>query len=471
MPKKYHLETSPTPARHLAPGPSSILDWEEGCRKCHRCVRWQCPYGVYLHRDVDPFSLADTADSLCKHCFQCVQSCPMRLVSQAVNPEYTRLGDDYWTPDVLSRIYYQAETGLIPVSGAGYGGPFTGPGFDAMWTDMSEIVRPTRDGIHGREYISTAVDLGRKPEFVRIEPGGGWSETDACFVESPLPFILGLPQGRRLSPPVVSALAGAAEEMRAFCLIPYKYLNDLPKFSADFTALHLNREQLDLDPADFRRFPLVQADEADGVEAWVKRLKNSNPGQIVMVRLPFGPGVQERLEPLIQAGADIFHLWADAHGRQPGLDGPDEAKPFLKEMLREIHMTLVDLGLRDRVTLLVSGGLALAEHTAKAIVCGADAVVLDLALWAALECRLCPDCLDRRVCPVELETVPLDWAVRRLKNLMGAWRNQLLEVLGAMGLREIRRLRGEVGRAMFFEQLEEESFAPIFGWRKGQSLK
>ncbi len=27
---------------------------------------------------------------------------------------------------------------------------------------MSEIVRPTRDGIHGREYISTSVDLGRK---------------------------------------------------------------------------------------------------------------------------------------------------------------------------------------------------------------------------------------------------------------------------------------------------------------------
>ena len=26
-----------------------------------------------------------------------------------------------------------------------------------MWTDMSEIVRPTRDGIHGREYISTSV--------------------------------------------------------------------------------------------------------------------------------------------------------------------------------------------------------------------------------------------------------------------------------------------------------------------------
>ncbi len=39
---------------------------------------------------------------------------------------------------------------------------------------------------------------------------------------------------------------------------------------------------------------------------------------------------------------------------------------------------------------------------------------------------------------------------------MAAWRDQLLEVLGAMGLKDIRRLRGETGRAMFLEELEKE---------------
>jgi hypothetical protein len=52
-------------------------------------------------------------------------------------------------------------------------------------------------------------------------------------------------------------------------------------------------------------------------------------------------------------------------------------------------------------------------------------------------------------------------------NLMGAWNNQLLEVLGAMGLREVRRLRGEVGRAMFFEDLEREIFATLFAVTQG----
>ena len=57
------------------------------------------------------------------------------------------------------------------------------------------------------------------------------------------------------------------------------------------------------------------------------------------------------------------------------------------------------------------------------------------------------------------------WGVQRVKNLLGSWRDQLLEVLGAMGLREVRRLRGEMGRAMFQRDLEEEAFAEIDGYR------
>jgi hypothetical protein len=88
-----------------------------------------------------------------------------------VNPEWRRLGDAYFTPDILSTTWYQAESGRIPVSGGGYGGPFSGAGFDSMWTDMSEIVRPTRDGIHGREYISTSVDIGRKLPHLSFADG------------------------------------------------------------------------------------------------------------------------------------------------------------------------------------------------------------------------------------------------------------------------------------------------------------
>ncbi|MFH1640015.1 MAG: hypothetical protein ABIB93_06910, partial [Chloroflexota bacterium] len=58
----------------------------------------------------------------------------------------------------------------------------------------------------------------------------------------------------------------------------------------------------------------------------------------------------------------------------------------------------------------------------------------------------------------------LDWGVQRLENMLASWRDQMLEVMGAMGLREVRRLRGEVGRAMFQPDLEKEAFQEISGY-------
>ena len=60
-----------------------------------------------------------------------------------------------------------------------------------------------------------------------------------------------------------------------------------------------------------------------------------------------------------------------------------------------------------------------------------------------------------------------DWAEQRLTNLCGSWRDQLLEILGAMGIREVRRLRGEFGRSMIVTHLEDEAFEGIEGYVSG----
>ena len=123
----------------------------------------------------------------CNSCFRCVQECTKGIFSRAINPEYRELGDEYWTSDVINCTWYQAHTGNIPVSGAGYRGPFVGKGFDSMWTDMSEIVRPTRDGIHGREYINTCIELSRRPDQLAFNDDGSLygDNTDAStFLES-----------------------------------------------------------------------------------------------------------------------------------------------------------------------------------------------------------------------------------------------------------------------------------------------
>ena len=154
---------------------------------------------------------------MCRNCFRCVQGCPRELVFKALNPQYTPVGRRLLDPGDIATTWYQAETGKIPVSGAGYGGPFSGEGFDSMWTDMSEIVRPTRDGIHGREYISTAIDLGRKPMFLAFDEAGELSFEPPPLMEIPLPVVLAEPplganpsRLRRLPPPPAQTLGTLA---------------------------------------------------------------------------------------------------------------------------------------------------------------------------------------------------------------------------------------------------------------------
>lgn len=116
--------------------------------------------------------------------------------------------------------------------------------------------------------------------------------------------------------------------------------------------------------------------------------------------------------------------------------------------------------MREKVSILASGGLAAAEHVPKSLICGADAVVLERALKVALGCHAGPDC---PVCPMTDGTIDADFAYWRVVNMIGAWRDQLLEVMGAMGIREARRLRGEIGRAIFYESAERDAFANING--------
>ena len=150
---------------------------------------------------------------------------------------------------------------------------------------------------------------------------------------------------------------------------------------------------------------------------------------------------------------------ADINGNQTGVENPG----FIKDIVRRIHTTLVKDGVRDELTLIAGGGIALAEHMAKQMLCGADLVTINMPLLISLECRFCKECRDGFGCPAHIEEVDSEYAAGRMTNLIAAWHDQLIEVMGAMGIRDARRLRGEAGRALFFEDLEEETFGRLFG--------
>jgi hypothetical protein len=207
---------------------------------------------------------------------------------------------------------------------------------------------------------------------------------------------------------------------------------------------------------------MIMVPDGDDIAGVTAALKQESPARIVAIRLRARQGVAGRIVELARLGAEVINLVFDKHGWEADASRPRHAC----DVLREAHQALVREGIRDEVTVMSSGGIALPEHMAKAIICGADLVAVDIPLIIAMECRLCGECERGEPCPVELEKIDPKHAVNRVVNLMGAWHSQLLEMLGAMGIREARRLRGERGRCMFFEDLERDAFGRIFGKRK-----
>jgi len=466
MPEKYHIESKSVPPRRPRIGKYGVVDWREDCANCHNCVKKACIYDRH-RQEMDYIRNLSDVDALffdCMGCFSCVQDCTKNLLSMALNPAYERLGNSYWTPDIIRTTWLQAETGKIPVSGAGYGGLFSGPGFDSMWTDMSEIVRPTRDGIHGREYISTSVDIGRKLSFLTFDDQA-LSAPLPQLVSLPLPVIFDMSPSCYSIPKLDVIKAGVAERTGLIavmdsCNVPLQD-NSLGDY-LPHTAIYLRPDDPLPKKELLEKTRLVEIADDAHVKGRIHELKNIHPGIVVSVRVELDSHGVERAIELAHENIEAVHVTADLNGDEIGTEHPR----FIKDMLLQIHTSLVESGKRDEITIIAGGGIALPEHVAKAIICGADLVSIDLPLMLALECHLCDRCETGRPCPAKLEDIEYDYGVNRMTNLLAAWHGQLIEVLGAMGMREIRRLRGETGRALFFEELEEETFGKFFGQRK-----
>ena len=102
----------------------------------------------------------------------------------------------------------------------------------------------------------------------------------------------------------------------------------------------------------------------------MKEIKKINPGVVVSVRVILDPQSEENVVALEGAGIEVLHLLADERGQERQASSPR----FIKDLIRNIHLRLVKEAKRDGLSLIFGGGIAMAEHVAKAIICGADAV-------------------------------------------------------------------------------------------------
>jgi len=408
-----------------------------------------CIYGTFGSPVGGFFPLPEN----CVGCLRCMTEHP-EMVTVTHNPEREKWGDDFLTPQMVDTIIHESATGAVPVKGQGYRGRMGGPGWDGMWTDMSEIVRPTRDGIHGREYISTDTDIGSRGTYVEFDEAGKLANPPPAYLSIPLPLIFDRPPLTVSSPAVPAIFSRAARRADTLALFPITTILERGLAGQHLVPIVVPGQQAMLSGLGFKP-RMVEVTDWD--QDLVKAIHHLDPGIITALRLPFGADLVTRLLKAIDRGAGVIHLTADYHGRDP-------RGRFVLDLIKEAHGHLVEASLRDSVTLLGSGGIAAAEHVPKAIICGLDAVALDTPLLAALHAPPVGQGADPLTSRFRVPRLKVEWGVQRLINLLGSWRDQLLEIMGAMGLREVRRLRGEMGRAMFQADLEKEAFGGIEGY-------
>ncbi|MDH5508555.1 MAG: glutamate synthase-related protein, partial [Anaerolineae bacterium] len=387
--QRYHIEGQPAPDIERWPSRFKVDVKKSGLAKLllKEIVHYRgnqevilsrpCMYGVFS----GPVGGFSPREQLCVGCLRCTTEFP-DFVTVRPNPERQQLGDAFFHFRHVDAITYESQTGQVPVKGAGYRGRFGGQGWDGMWTDMSEIVRPTRDGIHGREFISTQVDIGYKPDFLVFDGEGQPSGDVPNTFSVPIPILFDAP----VFPKVSAITAKAAAEIDTLALIPVN----------DMLAQKLAGPQIVpvLGPGDGGLIPEIKMSFTPRMvemESWSSQLfeeiKVDLPSSLICLRTPFVAA--EELLAYAEKGVQVFHLEADYHGR--GRDGV-----FVLDLIQEAHKAFVDAGIRDRVTLIGSGGMIAAEHIPKAIICGLDAVALDTPVLVALQAKFEGECASRR---------------------------------------------------------------------------
>jgi ferredoxin len=451
MYERYHLPKKELPLSERPFAKNAVIR-DVRCMNCGRCAE-QCIYGVHERDAKDPRVMAEPKAYLCKNCLRCVENCPQRALTVQYSNEYLSLGGGIWTPTRVTTIWNESQTGKLPVFGAGYRGKFAAPGYDAMWTDMSEIVRPTRDGIHGREYISTSVDLGKRVDHLEFDAEGKLLTQMPKTVELPLPTMMDVSRSADLLSTPFEGLIKAAATLGTLLFFPADAkLPEIPSNAVRSLAPVFLPGKTSVQTVTSPS--VVELSMSSGWKEDLAALRARFPDSIVAARVEAGEGIEMVALELISGGIDVIHLLYDEQGQEKG------TTRLAKDSLLAINKALAKESMRESVSIIAAGGLAAAEHVPKSLICGADAVVLEQALKVALGCHAGPSC---PVCPMDGTKVTTDDAYWRIVNMVGAWRDQLLEVMGAMGVREARRLRGEIGRAIFYEDAERDAFANIQG--------
>jgi glutamate synthase domain-containing protein 2 len=402
------------------------------------------------------------------------------------------MGDPRWSSDLILSTWHQAATGHAPPPHLESRRGASGGGFDRLLfkfeCELSPGPRP-----FGRGRIDTGLDLNRRGDGrpqVHIDIpvyGGGMSfgsvsihtilakaraavawNSFTCTGEGGYPDRL-QPYDDHVITQVATGLFGVREEtIQRVRMVEFKYAQGAkPGLGGHLLgdkntpAVARMREAV-AGNALFSPFPFHSVYSVEDHKKHLDWIKEVNPHCLVSVKVSTPTDVDMVAVGSYYAGAHIIHLDGSygGTGAAPDIAKKNIAMP-IEYAIPKVHKFLSAEGIRDKITLIASGGIRTAYDVLKAIALGADGVVIGTAELVALGCVRCACCESGRGCPRGIAStdpelsmlMSLDWATQRLINLHNAWREQMVGVLSQLGLKSIRDLRG---RSDFLCYLSDE---------------
>lgn len=465
-----------------------VIRNDSRCINCRVCER-QCANQVHVFDGDKGILVSD--ETKCVNCQRCVSFCPVRAL-KIVKSDCTLRENANWQNDTIREIYKQADSGGVLLSSMGSPRPLP-VYWDKLLLNASQVTNPSIDPL--REPMETRVFLGKKPEKVQRGKDGALKCELPPQLELSMPVMFSAMSYGSVSYNVHAALARGAKELGIF------YNTGEGGLHEDFYCYGENT----IVQVASGRFGVHEVYLKAGAAIEIKMGQGAKPGigghlpgakivgEVSRTRMiPQGSDAispaphhdiysiedlrqlvfslkeaTEYKKPVIVKVAAVHNIAAIASGiARSGADiiaidgfrGGTGAAPTrirdnvgipIELALAAVDQRLRDEGIRNHVSLIVGGSIRSAADVVKAIVLGADACYIATAALLALECHLCRSCQSGKCNwgiatqrPELVKRLDPDIGSQRLINLMNAWRHEIKEMLGGMGINSVEALRG-----------------------------
>lgn len=456
-----------------------------GCRVCER----QCANKVHSYDEDGKVMLCD--DSKCVNCQRCVSLCPTKAL-KIVKSDCTLRENANWSNETIKEIYKQANSGGVLLSSMGNPKPLP-VYWDKILINASQVTNPPIDPL--REPMETRVFLGKKPNSIERDENGNLKNNLSPQLELSMPVMFSAMSYGSISYNAHKSLAMAASELGIYYNtgegglhedfyvygpntvvqvasgrfgVHEDYLKSgaaveikmgqgakpgigghLPgtKIVGDVSRTRMIPEGSDaISPA-----PHHDIYSIEDLRQLVYSLKEATQyKKPIIVKVAAVHNIAAIASGIARSGADIIAIdgFRGGTGAAPTRIRDNVGIP-IELALAACDQRLREEGIRNNVSLVVGGSIRSASDVVKAIALGADACYIATAAVLALGCHLCRTCQTGK-CNWGIATQQPDLVKRlnpeigskRLINLMNAWRHEIKELMGGMGINSVEALRG-----------------------------